>query len=78
MSSSLGVYARLISKVDLWKKQDDVAGSTALSQGLDACKAKLLKFFDKSTFDSEYYYFATGIDLSAFHSCHILTVLFVL
>ncbi|KAG8679892.1 hypothetical protein FRC11_003188, partial [Ceratobasidium sp. 423] len=27
--------------------------------GLEACQTKLLEFFDKSTFDSEYYYFAT-------------------
>ncbi|EUC60890.1 HAT family dimerization protein, partial [Rhizoctonia solani AG-3 Rhs1AP] len=30
--------------------------------GLRACRDKLLEFFDQSTFDSEYYYFATVLD----------------
>lgn len=27
---------------------------------MQACKKKLIEFFDKSTYDSEYYYFATS------------------
>jgi hypothetical protein len=33
-----------------------------LKTAVERCRKKLLKFFDKSTFESEYYYFATALD----------------
>ena len=33
-----------------------------LKTAVERCRKKLLKFFDKSTFESEYYFFATVLD----------------
>ena len=33
-----------------------------LKVAIERCRRKLLKFFDKSTFESEYYFFATALD----------------
>jgi hypothetical protein len=60
LSFSLRIYFVLITYVSRLEESLEVQGSTALAAGIHACKSKLLEFFDKSTFDSEYYYFATS------------------
>ncbi|CAE6380725.1 unnamed protein product, partial [Rhizoctonia solani] len=62
LSFSLRIYFVLIAYVSRLEESLEVQGSAALEAGIHACKSKLLEFFDKSTFDSEYYYFATILD----------------
>lgn len=60
LSSSLRVYAMTIDYLNKLKADPDVKKSQALQNGVQACQNKFYKFFDLSTFDSEYYYFATS------------------
>lgn len=60
LSYSLRVYFVLITFVSSLESETSSRESPALFAGIKACKEKLLEFFDKSTYDSEYYYFATG------------------
>ncbi|CUA76039.1 Zinc finger BED domain-containing protein DAYSLEEPER [Rhizoctonia solani] len=62
LSFSLRVYSLLINYVSTLADAPSVQSVPSLMNGLEACQAKLLEFFDKSTFDSEYYYFATVLD----------------
>lgn len=61
LSYALITYVTLLHHVDKISKSPSAVSSTGLQAGVAACKAKLLKFFDKSTFESELYYIATGI-----------------
>ncbi|KAG8921767.1 hypothetical protein FRC01_014904 [Tulasnella sp. 417] len=58
LSSSLAVYATLMGHVSKLLNGPEAQTSPALQNGLQACYQKLEKFFDKATFDTEYYYFA--------------------
>lgn len=58
LCTSLQIYTALLGHVQ--QMRNDAIGNVAFSNGVDACEEKLLKFFDKSTFESEYYYFAAG------------------
>lgn len=58
LSSSLAVYATLMGYVSKLLDGPEAQSSPSLKNGLTACYQKLEKFFDKSTFDTEYYYFA--------------------
>jgi hypothetical protein len=62
------VYFILITYVTTLEKGLSTAGSPAALNGVQACKEKLLEFFDKSTYDSEYYYFAMS-EFLAFAHC---------
>ncbi|EUC59808.1 transmembrane protein, putative, partial [Rhizoctonia solani AG-3 Rhs1AP] len=62
LSFSLRIYFVLISYVSKLEQRAIVQESMVMAAGVRACKAKLLDFFDKSTYDSEYYYFATVLD----------------
>ncbi|EUC60341.1 hypothetical protein RSOL_337550, partial [Rhizoctonia solani AG-3 Rhs1AP] len=62
LSFSLRIYFVLILYVSRLEQSSIVQESAPLAAGVHACKSKLLEFFDKSTFDSEYYYFATILD----------------
>jgi hypothetical protein len=64
LSFSLRVYFLLISYVSDLEKSSVATQSPSFLAGIAACKQKLLDFFDKSTYDSEYYYFATGMYLT--------------
>ncbi|KAG8977373.1 hypothetical protein FRC05_001771 [Tulasnella sp. 425] len=66
LSSSLAVYAALMSYVAKLRKMPAIRSSLALQNGLSACYEKLEKFYDKSTFETEYYYFATSKSLELF------------
>lgn len=68
LSFSLRVYFILISYVTTLEKGLLERDSPAALNGVQACKEKLLEFFDKSTYDSEYYYFAMSEFLVLF-SC---------
>lgn len=58
LSKSLAVYATLMGYVSKLLNGPEARSSTPLKNGLTACYQKLEKFFDKSTFNTEYYYFA--------------------
>lgn len=63
LSFALITYVTLLRHIDNISKSPSAIGSAGLRVGVEACKAKLLKFFDKSTFESELYYIATGMYL---------------
>ena len=54
------VYFALISFVSKLETSTAVHASPALLTGVQACKDKLLAYFDQLKKDSEYYYFATS------------------
>jgi hypothetical protein len=58
ISFSLRIYFVLIARLIKLENDVDVMRSSAALSGMRACKEKLLEYFDKSTYDSEYYYFA--------------------
>ncbi|KAG7093517.1 hypothetical protein E1B28_007191 [Marasmius oreades] len=60
LSSALLVYTKLIRQVDSLMQSDTTILNSEVLAGLKACKVKLEKYFDKSTYESEYYYAATG------------------
>ncbi|CAE7121114.1 unnamed protein product [Rhizoctonia solani] len=62
ISLSLRVYSLLINYVSKLESTPSVQSVPSVSMGLRACRDKLLEFFDRSTYDSEYYYFATVLD----------------
>lgn len=62
LSFALITYVTLLRHIDNISKSPSAIGSAGLRVGVEACKAKLLKFFDKSTFESELYYIATVLD----------------
>ncbi|KAG8687097.1 hypothetical protein FRC11_007801 [Ceratobasidium sp. 423] len=62
LSFSLRVYSLLINYVSKLMNMPTIQSTPSLMNGLEACQKKLLEFFDQSTFDSKYYYFATILD----------------
>ncbi|QRV96184.1 hAT family dimerization protein [Ceratobasidium sp. AG-Ba] len=62
LSFSLRIYFVLITYVSKLENEAAAQESPTLCAGVRACKDKLLEFFDQSTYDSEYYYFATILD----------------
>ncbi|KAJ8081603.1 hypothetical protein PM082_007449 [Marasmius tenuissimus] len=56
--SSLLVYTKLMHHIKTFIKSDIALLNPELKAGLEACKEKLEKYFDKSTYESEYYYAA--------------------
>ncbi|QRV94993.1 AC9 transposase [Ceratobasidium sp. AG-Ba] len=62
LSFSLRVYFVLISYVTRLQNDSSVQNSPAALAGVRACREKLLQYFDQSTYDSEYYYFAMVLD----------------
>lgn len=61
LSSSLNVYVLLLKHVDKIALDPLAISNPSLRAGVQACKAKLLKFFDLSTYQSGYYYYATSM-----------------
>ncbi|KAG8775377.1 hypothetical protein FRC12_001527 [Ceratobasidium sp. 428] len=62
LSYSLRAYFLLLRFVSQLEGKFAVRESPVLLSRVLACKEKLLKFYDKSTYDSEYYYFAMVLD----------------
>ncbi|CAE7143516.1 unnamed protein product [Rhizoctonia solani] len=62
LSFSLQIYFILIQYVTRLEEDSAIMRSPVTLRGLKACKGKLVEYFDKSTYDSEYYYFAMVLD----------------
>lgn len=60
LSSSLHVYTILHDHVLAMKSAAAVLASPDLVTAVDSCYEKLMKYMDVSTFQTEYYYYATG------------------
>ena len=60
LSSSLQTYALLINHVSGALEDLEVCNNPTLKGAFEDCKEKLLKWFDRSSYESDYYYFATG------------------
>ena len=73
LCASLQQYVIVLKHVDNMAASPEVQSIPSLQLAVDRCRDKLLKFFDKSTFESEYYFFATALDprykLSIFENC---------
>ena len=69
---TLQQYTLVLKHVDNMSKAPEVQEIPSLKYAVERCRAKLLKFFDKSTFESEFYFFAAVLDprykLSLFES----------
>jgi hypothetical protein len=59
ISASLHIYTQLVKFVVKNKSSDEACNRAGFLEGLEAAETKLLKFFDKSTLESEYYYIGT-------------------
>jgi hypothetical protein len=57
------IYATLLKHVQSLKAEAASLGNRDLIAAANAFDAKLRKYIDRSTSDSEYYYFATGMRL---------------
>lgn len=55
LSYALITYVTLLRHLDNIGKSPSTVSSAGLQAGVAACKAKSLKFFDKSTFESQLY-----------------------
>lgn len=66
LSYSLRIYFLLISYVSDLESEVSAQQVPEVLAAVSACKEKLLEFFDKSTYDSEYYYFATSKSYSVY------------
>jgi hypothetical protein len=53
-------YAKLLREVGEFRKSVESTASSSLLAALDACRAKIEKFFNLSSEESIYYYSATG------------------
>lgn len=60
LSSSLVVYVTLIKYTQTIKEDPIAQANPNVMTGADVCRDKLMKYFDLSSFESEYYYFACG------------------
>lgn len=54
------MYTMALAYITSLKYSSPAMASQQLQNGLHECEAKLLKYFDKSTYDFEYYYHATS------------------
>jgi hAT family C-terminal dimerisation region/Domain of unknown function (DUF4413) len=72
LCASLQQYALVLKHIEKMSQVQEVQDIPLLKAAVERCRAKLLKFFDKSTYESEYYFFATVLDprykLSIFES----------
>ncbi|KAF5367737.1 hypothetical protein D9758_009904 [Tetrapyrgos nigripes] len=62
LTASHMVYVKLMRAVDNFMQTNTVKKNHNVYKGLEACKAKLNKYYDKSTTESEYYYAAAILD----------------
>jgi hypothetical protein len=62
LCASLQQYAIVLKHVDNMSNAPEVQEIPLLKAAVERCRNKLLKFFDKSTYESEYYFFATVLD----------------
>ncbi|KAF5323157.1 hypothetical protein D9758_016791 [Tetrapyrgos nigripes] len=62
LSASLLIYVKLIKAVNNFMQSETAKKNASVRAGLVACKEKLEKYFDKSTYESEYYYAAAVLD----------------
>lgn len=62
LCASLQQYTLIIKHVNKMLEAPEVQELPSLKTAVERCLTKLLKFFDKSTFESEYYFFATVLD----------------
>ncbi|KAF5361627.1 hypothetical protein D9758_007393 [Tetrapyrgos nigripes] len=62
LSASLLVYVKLMNAVDKFMESDIAKKNASVQAGLVACKEKLEKYYDKSTYESHYYYAAAVLD----------------
>ncbi|CAE7152603.1 unnamed protein product, partial [Rhizoctonia solani] len=62
LSFSLHIYLVLIGYVSNLENDSTVRQNPPALNGIRACKAKLQEFLDRSTKDSQYYYFAMVLD----------------
>lgn len=60
LSLSLVTYVSLLRHISNIAKSPVVRANSTLKTGVQACKAKLEKWFDQSTYDSVAYYIATS------------------
>ncbi|GAB1526504.1 hypothetical protein RhiTH_009671 [Rhizoctonia solani] len=61
LSFSLHIYFVLILYVNSLEAESEVQQNPLILSGIQACKLKLQDFLDKSTRDSQYYYYAMGM-----------------
>ncbi|KAF5332392.1 hypothetical protein D9758_017370 [Tetrapyrgos nigripes] len=62
LSASLLVYVKLMNAVNKFMESDTAKRNASVWAGLFACKEKLEKYYDKSTYESHYYYAAAVLD----------------
>ncbi|KAF5338577.1 hypothetical protein D9758_016974 [Tetrapyrgos nigripes] len=55
-------FLELMNAVDKFMESDIAKKNTSVQAGLVACKEKLEKYYDKSTYESHYYYAAAVLD----------------
>ena len=61
LSLSLYFYLSLLSTLEVAQNSNAAEDFPCLLAGIQAAKQKLIKFFDKSMAESEFYYFATSV-----------------
>ncbi|KAG9088242.1 hypothetical protein FS749_002330 [Ceratobasidium sp. UAMH 11750] len=62
LSFSLQIYFLLINYVTKLEQDSVVLGLPTTRHGLQACKEKLIEYFDHAMYDSEYYYYPMVLD----------------
>ena len=69
LSASLYVYTLIAKEITKNKSSMEALMNPVLQCALDAAEMKMMKFFDKSMAESEYYYIATcTLSVSLLHS----------
>ena len=58
LSISLFTYVKLHTKLRKFQRSAEVQMNSSLRNGISSAHEKLMKYFDRSTYESEYYYFA--------------------
>ena len=72
LSASLFTYTKLMKHLNMIKVTAKVQTSHILHGAINAAFAKLDKYFDCSTWESEYYYYACGTVLFLGHRLCVL------
>ncbi|KZT31220.1 hATC-domain-containing protein [Sistotremastrum suecicum HHB10207 ss-3] len=62
LSSSMNAFVSLVDFLDTIKNSPTALANPSLLAGIAACRDKLLKWFDRASSETEYYYFATLLD----------------
>jgi len=60
LSISLFTYVKLHTKLRKFQRSAEAQMNSSLRNGISSAREKLMKYFDCSTYESEYYYFAAG------------------